>query len=609
MPAETLAQRGKLHRAQNRKQPINKHHQHHSETSSSPLNDAYAREILHQLQRQHDEKNAFLDKEMARQRQEAARKEHESMRLRDAEKKRKEQEKSDELARQRIRDQREREQQEERRLSELRTKQDDERVRGIDGFSTYRDGQLGEAAANQQLAGVQSQNYEVEHQQSQSFVPNSPFHQHLTEVTSSSSSKAVKSSKPRNKPREQLNQYQAEQQDFREVTEEAQTLPPPNQPPLSVFMGDNLSDRNRIRLTDVLKSLKSARTIAVLDNFGSDVPRVFVGPRHLEAPPGYAKFELPYLSSIENNRVERKVDKLPFFVAPLSFEPPPGYSKIPFPAPHIGSVVINSLENVEVKPSLVDDESLNPLIEPNAYQVVSNSPLPTYDVSTPTAYTAGESVTPRYELSSSLPPSQSTTKWRFQEFYENKPSTESSVAAAVTAATYESDRIPTSKTRNYYSLNEVSTTPSYYSPKTISSFGYESIPQSTPVYHQESTRQHNVDLLDQNVNRHRTRFPDPVPTSQQRYPIDPTGHTVTNTYYLNQSPNYEDPSQYNLPAELPAISPQLPGLVNALVEKTAGLSSSVQPPPTVSPTSTTTSTTTTTTETPTTTYRSRTRAR
>ncbi|XP_052120243.1 mucin-5AC [Frankliniella occidentalis] len=73
-----------------------------------------------------------------------------------------------------------------------------------------------------------------------------------------------------------------------------------------------------------------------------NVQQVFVGPANLQPPKGYAKFELPYLSSLDTNRVERKVNKLPFFVAPLSFNPPAGYSKILLPPPHIGSVVVNS---------------------------------------------------------------------------------------------------------------------------------------------------------------------------------------------------------------------------------------------------------------------------
>ncbi|XP_034246809.1 LOW QUALITY PROTEIN: mediator of DNA damage checkpoint protein 1-like, partial [Thrips palmi] len=119
------------------------------------------------------------------------------------------------------------------------------------------------------------------------------------------------------------------------------TTPAPHQPPLSVYMSPN-NLRHDTKITDVLQLLKNARTIPVLDNVSPDSPQVFVGPANLHPPKGYAKFELPYLSSLDTNRVERKVNKLPFFVAPLSFQPPPGYSKILLPPPHIGSVVVNS---------------------------------------------------------------------------------------------------------------------------------------------------------------------------------------------------------------------------------------------------------------------------
>jgi hypothetical protein len=103
---------------------------------------------------------------------------------------------------------------------------------------------------------------------------------------------------------------------------------------------------HNVKISDVVTVLKGAKTISVLDTVGPDSPQVFVGPSDLQTPSGYAKFELPYLSALESNRVERKVDKPPFFVAPLSFKPPAGYSKIPFPAPHVGSVVVaNVTEN------------------------------------------------------------------------------------------------------------------------------------------------------------------------------------------------------------------------------------------------------------------------
>jgi hypothetical protein len=129
------------------------------------------------------------------------------------------------------------------------------------------------------------------------------------------------------------------------TTEQPTTTLEPYQPPLSVYMGPK--GGHNVKISDVVKVLKEAKTISVLDTVGPDSPQVFVGPSNLHAPEGYAKFELPYLSALESNRVERKVGKPPFFVAPLSFKPPPGYSKIPFPAPHVGSVVVTNItENV-----------------------------------------------------------------------------------------------------------------------------------------------------------------------------------------------------------------------------------------------------------------------
>lgn len=145
----------------------------------------------------------------------------------------------------------------------------------------------------------------------------------------------------------------------RYITQQSSTIPPPHQPPLSVYMesGENS------KVSDVLNLLKNAKTIPVLDTVGAESPQVFVGPSNLEPPNGYIKFELPYLSSLENNRVERKVDRLPFFVAPLNFNPPPGYSKIPFPAPHIGSVVVSNVtilrEALHEKPYIVSPSPIS----------------------------------------------------------------------------------------------------------------------------------------------------------------------------------------------------------------------------------------------------------
>lgn len=122
----------------------------------------------------------------------------------------------------------------------------------------------------------------------------------------------------------------------------------PHQPPLAMFMLNEGSSRGTVG--DVLSTLARANSIDVLDSPSSKSPKVFVGPSGLHAPEGYSKFELPYLSNIEQTRLERQIDKLPFFVAPLSYRAPNGFAKIPLPAPHVGSVVVNSISDADDKP-------------------------------------------------------------------------------------------------------------------------------------------------------------------------------------------------------------------------------------------------------------------
>lgn len=122
----------------------------------------------------------------------------------------------------------------------------------------------------------------------------------------------------------------------------------PHQPPLAMFM---LNDgKSRGSVSDVLSTLANANSIDVLDSASKKSPKVFVGPSGLNTPDGYTKFELPYLSNIEQTRLERQIDKLPFFVAPLSYRAPKGFAKIPLPAPHVGSVVVNSITDDGAKP-------------------------------------------------------------------------------------------------------------------------------------------------------------------------------------------------------------------------------------------------------------------
>ncbi|XP_047509967.1 uncharacterized protein LOC125052927 [Pieris napi] len=114
----------------------------------------------------------------------------------------------------------------------------------------------------------------------------------------------------------------------------------PHQPPLAIFLSPE-NKQDSVKVGDVLLSLKSADTVPVLDSVNPlNAPKVFIGPSNLTPPENFVKFDLPYLSNIEN--IDKKLRQLPFFVAPLSYSTPQGFAKIPFPSPHVGSVVINS---------------------------------------------------------------------------------------------------------------------------------------------------------------------------------------------------------------------------------------------------------------------------
>lgn len=127
---------------------------------------------------------------------------------------------------------------------------------------------------------------------------------------------------------------------------ESHLKPKPHQPPLSMFV--KLSGA-RATETEVLKELQNSNTIDVMDTYTKNSPNVFIGPSGMDAPEGYSKFDLPYLSSIDSTRSERKIEQLPFFVAPLSYKTPPGFSKIPLPAPHVGSVVVNQPNSLDTE--------------------------------------------------------------------------------------------------------------------------------------------------------------------------------------------------------------------------------------------------------------------
>ncbi|KAB0804810.1 hypothetical protein PPYR_01780 [Photinus pyralis] len=163
------------------------------------------------------------------------------------------------------------------------------------------------------------------------------------------------------------------------ITEPSTKKPKPHQPPLAVYMGGH----GDVTVSDVLNLLKNAKTISVQDAVGPNSPQVFVGPHNLEAPDGYVKFDLPYLSSLGSNRIERKVDQLPFFVAPVSYKAPTGYSKIPLPAPHVGSVVVSQKDQDRSQdPTFIGSSDVNQFLNP-----VDNGPIhrfnPTHSTASP----------------------------------------------------------------------------------------------------------------------------------------------------------------------------------------------------------------------------------
>ncbi|KAF4530757.1 hypothetical protein B566_EDAN007979 [Ephemera danica] len=161
-------------------------------------------------------------------------------------------------------------------------------------------------------------------------------------------------------PSLQAQEHTFQQQLKSQAPVDAPKTPTPHQPPLAVYMES--SGRGPAAIEDVLFVLRDAQTIPVIDRVpdaNNPPPQVFVGPAEMKAPQGFTKFELPYLSSLDSNRVERKVEQLPFFVAPLSFQPPNGYSKIPFPAPHVGSVVVSQVRQqrpLRPDPEIAPDE-------------------------------------------------------------------------------------------------------------------------------------------------------------------------------------------------------------------------------------------------------------
>ncbi|XP_015175277.1 PREDICTED: mucin-3A [Polistes dominula] len=420
------------------------------------------------------------------------------------------------------------------------------------------------------------------------------------------------------------------------------TTPPPspNQPPLSVYMGGDSMAPDRVKIADVLRILKDAKTIAVLDTVVPNIPKVFVGPTNLDPPAGYTKFDLPYLSSIDHNRVERKVDKLPFFVAPLSFDPPPGYSKIPFPAPHIGSVVVNTIDASSPEPDtpeIIHNPSPTPLIEPNSYIDGTGSNLgridPTtlsYEHSTTAGYTQELSSTPKYDTSYSTISNPGGSRFRFRQSYgDNNP------PSVIDTIYRDESSIPTGKSKQkaYYNEDSRPVAPNLahetrLGGTTATAYQEEAIYSSTPNYPEHSLRTLDDPLTKEQdlagqlalINHELAKQRDANNNNKNSFVEHQNTYTQSEPHLINSfqpllSPNDVNEvresvglTQYNLPAELP-ISPHLPGLVNSLLEKQTTIPTTTTTHVVTTPAYTKATTTTTTARPPSTTYRPRSRHR
>ncbi|XP_050073350.1 mucin-5AC [Anopheles maculipalpis] len=176
--------------------------------------------------------------------------------------------------------------------------------------------------------------------------------------------------------------------------------PKPNQPPLALFLYND-GRQGKLSTGDALMGLKNINEIAVLDAFGKNTPKVFIGPYGLAPSKSYSRFDLPYLSSVDlsSNRAHRKFEDLPFFVAPLSYKTPSGYSKIALPPPHVGSIIVRQSSSSSGN-ALEHSTFYTRPTAPTNVQYYTPSTLNFDDNATPTKapITLGNSGKPIYDL-------------------------------------------------------------------------------------------------------------------------------------------------------------------------------------------------------------------
>ena len=217
--------------------------------------------------------------------------------------------------------------------------------------------------------------------------------------------------------------------------------------------------------------------------------------------------------------------------------------------------------------------------------------------------------TPKYEQTYSTPSAgySSGSRFRFRQFYaDGKPA-----SVIGTSSYYDEQKAATRKDK--YRIDEGSRTteiPAQSGNVAASVSRAEEVSYSTtPAFKEETMVGQMQDpsdqlaLINEQLAQQREKYNNGGQYSEHRV----SGASFNGEIASGDVNDVRDsvgPTQYSLPAELPAISPHLPGLVNSLLDKNEARLHT-----TSTTTSTTTTTTTTTQRVPTTTYRPRSRQR
>ncbi|XP_058837465.1 mucin-2 [Topomyia yanbarensis] len=265
------------------------------------------------------------------------------------------------------------------------------------------------------------------------------------------------------------------------------TKPKPNQPPLAMFMYND-DKQSKITISDALGNLKNVNEIAVLDSLSKNLPKVFIGPSGLAPPKGYSKFELPYLSSIEQNRFDRKLDSLPFFVAPLSYKTPTGFSKIPLPAPHVGSVIVQQANSSPASNYYRQPENIE-YYQPATLKFTEATTKPTITLpSTKSQYDSGHYTSPSNKQTTDRTNYSRGNTQTPQESYR-QPQTERALHSHSPFNSVNNQPNRHIVNEEYFNLAKTKkpTTPTTsslnYSPKTYKPFEFKPIPdQKIPLF-------------------------------------------------------------------------------------------------------------------------------